>query len=253
MPWMKPMSSRIALLSLPVAAAVLWACSDDDATGGGTFSLPDSGAITVPDSGETPRLDAGTVDVDVPACPVPFDATVEATISFTADNERLVWVNGVALDEQGANTTIGSPGTFPVTLYRNPARKNVIAIDGLNTSSQGGADRGILVDLALANAADGGKLHVLSDARWKISATGTGAWTTDAFDDSAWTAAVDQGPHGMSPWGIIPNIDAAARWIWLFDSSTDGPQKTDNQHAYARRSFYLDLQGNPVDAPVACP
>ena len=255
---MRPMSSRITLLAFPLAGLALWACSDDDVGAGGTFSIPDSGAITVPDSGGTPILDAGTTDVEVDAadglpCPIPFDATVEASISFTADNQRLVWVNGIALDEQGGNTSIGSPGTFPVTLFRNPARKNVIAIDGLNTTSQGGADRGILADLSFANAADGGKLHVLSDARWKISATDTGAWTTNAFDDGAWTAAVDQGQHGMSPWGTIPNIDAAARWIWLFDSAAADAPKLDNQHAYTRRSFCLDLQGNPVDAPVACP
>ena len=234
------MSLRLALLALPVAALALWACSDDEVGSGGTFSVPDSGTITVPDSGDTPILvDAATtedvVDAEVVPCPIPFDATVEASISFTADNQRLVWVNGIALDEQGANTTIGSPGTFAVTLFKNPARKNVIAIDGLNTSSQGGADRGILADLSLANATDGGKLHVLSDARWKISATDAATWTAIAFDDGAWTAAVDQGPHGMSPWGTIPNIDAAARWIWLFDSGAAGSPKTDNQHAYARR------------------
>src|SRR5512140_907221 len=106
-------------------------------------------------------VDAG-VDVAVdaaPACPIPVDATVPATIRFTADNERLVYLNGALVED---NSALGwqTVSQLPVALRRNPTVPNVLAIRGRNTSSQAGADRGILVELSWAgvggDAGDGG-------------------------------------------------------------------------------------------------
>ena len=42
-------------------------------------------------------------------------------------------------------------------------------------------------------------------------------WTAVSYDDSAWPYAADGGGNGVDPWGVNPEIDRDARWIWAAD------------------------------------
>ncbi len=219
--------------------------------------------------GSVPLHDAGPVATDAAAdaasaCSIPADATVDATLRFTADNERLVYLNGALVED---NAALGWPtvSALTVTLHRNPRVPNVLAVRGRNTSSQAGADRGIIVELAAlaadagagdAGDADGGTAVLLvSDAQWRVSSTAGDAglgWTDAAYDDSTWTFAIDQGPNGMAPWGAVLGASTAPRWLWSYDSATVAT-KPDQEDAYFRRTFYLSASGQAQNAPGACP
>jgi hypothetical protein len=235
----------------------------------------DAGAPPTRDAAPGPGLDAsgstgdGSVVVDAgpdtaPPCTIPIDATVEATIRFTADNERLVYVNGAVVED---DPSLGWPtvSALTVALHRNPRVANVIAMRGRNTSSQGGADRGILVELSAlagdAGASDAGAddagsaVLLVSDTQWRVSGSAVDAglgWTEIAYDDSAWSAATDQGPNGMAPWGAVLGPSTAPRWLWSYDSAT-AATKPDQEDALFRRTFYLSADGKVLGAPGACP
>jgi hypothetical protein len=61
--------------------------------------------------------------------------------------------------------------------------------------------------------------HKLSDKLVVISGTSTDVsaddWTASAYDDSSWPYAADGGINGVDPWGVNPDIDGTARWIWV--------------------------------------
>ena len=135
--------------------------------------------------------EAGT-DVSIPAAcqSIPTTATLTSHLRITADNECEVFVNGTRV---GMTTNWGSAVTIDVSLYVHPGRKNVIAVRGTNTSSQGGNDRGIIGQLAVDS--DGGVAPlVITDATWRTSMSvpdvdaGAADWTALDFDDSAWSA-----------------------------------------------------------------
>lgn len=48
-------------------------------------------------------------------------------------------------------------------------------------------------------------------------------WTSSAFDDSSWPYAADGGINGVDPWGVNPDIDGTARWIWAADMMVSAP------------------------------
>src|SRR5688572_320282 len=131
---------RKILVPLLVSAAflgVIAACDSDS-----TSAPPDA-----PDAGPKPdvataQTDTGTTDtgtatdtgtnVDTAApCPIGIDATITATIKATTDDNYKLYVNGALIDDVAR--VWSSPQTYSnITLFRNPTRKNVIAIEGIN-------------------------------------------------------------------------------------------------------------------------
>jgi hypothetical protein len=232
----------------------------DAGTPTGLDASPGPGAdATVPgEDGGSVTLDAGADAVT--SCGIPVDATFQATLRFTADNERLVYVNGAVVEDDPA---LGWPtvSALTVKLHRNPRVANVIAIRGRNTSSQGGADRGVVVELSSLAAADAGAddagsaVLLVSDTQWRVSGSAGDAglaWTEVAYDDTAWAPATDQGPNGMSPWGAVLGATTAPRWLWSYDSAT-AATKPDQEDAYFRRTFYVSFDGQVQSTPGACP
>lgn len=230
------------------------------ACGGATpveSNVPDAAVDSnVPDAGKdvAPAPDTGTPDTGVPTpdagppCGVALDATVQATLRLTADNERKVYVNGALVDDVAYAWS--DPRSYEVTLFRHPKKQNVIAIEGINTSSQGGYDRGILA--VLTSAADAGvAFSLVTDASWKMNPALVTDWFAPTTSDAAWPAAFDQAPNGTSPWGTIVDIPLTAKWIWTYDSST-ASTKLDGEHVYARRTFYVAVDGSLADAAATC-
>jgi hypothetical protein len=78
-----------------------------------------------------------------------------------------------------------------------------------------------------------------TDSTWlQTTAPAAGDWTAAGYDDSGWSAAVEQGPLGTYPWtwgnGPPPfPPGATAQWIWDHDSK----HSFDNATVYFRKSF----------------
>lgn len=262
-------------MAILAATAAVVAC--EDSSSAPPVEAVDAAApsMTPPATTPEPARDAGTTDAPVtPAtCPIPIDATVSATLSLTVDNNRKLYVNGVLVD--GTPYEWNTSTTQQVTLFRHPSKKNVIAIEGFNASSQGGHDRGILVDLVVGSAPDGGTdagadggtdagadggalgvafAHLVSDTKWKVSGTALAAdpsWFLLDAPETGFITAVAQGANGISPWGNVGAIDPSAQWIWSFDSSV--ADKPNQEYVVARRSFWFDASGAITDAPASCP
>jgi alpha-L-rhamnosidase len=170
-------------------------------------------------------------------------------LKITADDNYRLYVNGTLIDE--TPRLWSSPQTYTVTLFRNPTRKNVLAVEGINTAEISGLDRGIIADLSFD--AGGGAQSVLTDTTWKLSTTLVTDWFTVAFNDAAWVAATDEGAHGIVPYNMVLGT-SSARWIWAYDASGDASTKTDPpESVWVRKSFYVNLAGAVTSTPNACP
>ena len=184
-----------------------------------------------------------------PSCPIADDATVSGTLRVTTDDNFRLYVNGQLIDE--TPRLWSSPQTYTVPVFRNPTRKNVLAVQGINTAEISGLDRGIIADLAFDAGA--GAQSVVTDATWRLATSLATNWFTVAFDDSAWVAAIDEGAHGIAPYGSVLG-NSSARWIWAYNSNVDAAQKADPpENVWVRKSFYLNISGAVTGAPSACP
>jgi hypothetical protein len=193
---------------------------------------------------------AGGVDAaaDAVPCAVAEDATVDATLAMTVDDNFKLYVNGVLIDD--TPRVWSNPQTYAIKLFRNPSRKNVIAVEGINTQQIDGADRGVVVDMKVT--VDGTSGAVLSDASWKLSTTLDAAWFDPSYPEVGWIAATEEGPHGMAPWGSVLGT-SSAKWIWSYDSNKPASQKTAQETIYVRKTFYFDMTGAVVGNVTACP
>jgi hypothetical protein len=184
-----------------------------------------------------------------PSCPIADDATVSGTLRITTDDNFRLYVNGQLIDE--TPRVWSSPQTYTVPLFRNPTRKNVLAVQGINTAEISGLDRGIIADLSFDAGA--GAQSVVTDATWRLATSLATNWFTVAFDDSAWVDAIDEGAHGIAPYGGVLGT-SSARWIWAYNSNVDAAQKADPpENVWVRKSFYVNLSGAVTGSPSACP
>lgn len=184
-----------------------------------------------------------------PACEsTPLDAVLTSHLRITADNECEVFVNGASV---GTTASWPSPVTIDVSLFIHPSRKNVIAIRGTNTSSQGGNDRGIIGELTLDSGGEDVEL-VVTDASWRVSSVEEADWYSVAFDASSWIAATEVANHGDPPWSALLG-STTAKWIWSAPVPSDTSAKPNLETTYARREFYFSFDGaTPVNEP-GCP
>lgn len=79
--------------------------------------------------------------------------------------------------------------------------------------------------------------YLSSNTHWlQTTVTPPATWKNVVFDSSTWTAAVDEGAVGISPW--LTNFSpwpagSYARWIWYYNSLSSGDTTT----TYFRREF----------------
>ena len=188
-----------------------------------------------------------------PACrTIATTATLTSHLKITADNECEVFVNGSRV---GMTNNWGSAVTIDVSLYVHPGRKNVIAVRGTNTSSQGGNDRGIIGELAVD--ADGGS------RRWS-SPTPRGVREDRArrrcrraqLDRRRLRRRLERGHRDRQqrrgPWGAVLSI-SIAKWIWSAPVPRARRTSRISEPAYARRTFYFALDGSTIATTPACP
>lgn len=221
------------------------------------FSDTSVGADTLADvtpAGDADTGGADTVAVDAapdadPACAkIARDATFTARVRITCDNEAEVFVNGASV---GTTTSWGSPVTLDLSLFLHPSRKNVIAVRGTNTSSQGGNDRGIIGEVTATVGTTVIPL-VVTDGAWRTSKDEIAGWSALDFDDSAWKQATEVADHGAAPWGALFGT-SSAKWIWSAAVPASTSDKPNLETAYVRRTFYFSLDGTATSSSPSCP
>jgi hypothetical protein len=182
------------------------------------------------------------------ACPIAHDATLSATLNITADDQYRLYVNGTLIDGTPRLWTFSQQ--YAVQLFRDPSRRNAIAIEATNTMKIDGLDRGVIVDLSVDT--QGGEQILVTDSSWLISTKQVAGWTDPDFEAVGWASAVSEGPHGIRPWGSVFDT-SDAQWIWSYDSDRASASKAELETIWLRRSFYLGVDGTIEDSPEECP
>ena len=143
----------------------------------------------------------------------------------------------------------------------------MVAVLAFNRFSQGGVDRGMLLDFRLGDAGvDGAPRIFSSGAGWRVrlgGATGLpeyadGGWTALGFDDSSWDAGVAEIPYGASPYGNTFSkfgiTSTGASWMWAYDSAEVAVAlKPAVEAAYFRQVFYFTSDGGFSPDAAVCP
>lgn len=188
------------------------------------------------------------VAIVTPGCTIPFEATVHGQITFTTDDQTELFVHGVLLDDTPRVWSEMVVRSMPVLVH--PSHPNVIAIHGINTAEIDGRDRGVSADLSYV--IDGVTHHVVTDLSWRLSRSELAGWTEADFDDGAFVTPVDEGPHGIVPWGTVLVGETTARWLWSYDSNLPASAKPTEEHVFLRRVFFVGPDGAPSDVPLPC-
>ncbi|KAK0190593.1 lectin [Armillaria mellea] len=156
-----------------------------------------------------------------------------ATIIVACDDQCPIYVNG----QQIGTGKSPQQGAVAYTAGLLPDSKNVFAIDVSNTA-EGSAG---LIATILVDYTDGTTETIVSDSTWKtLQGVAPGGWTSPSFNDSAWTAAVVEGPSTASPWGspaLPPAISnmTTAQWLQTNESVSSG--SAPRGHRPFRRTF----------------
>lgn len=170
----------------------------------------------------------------VAVAPIGAQAT-SMSADLTADNAFSLYLS---TDENVLGTFVGSGSNWAVT-YRMNGIELVPGVDNFVhiVASDWGVVAGFIGDFTL------------SDDEFQF-ANGSRYMTTDAEN---WDVYLDYfggtlgvlteiGPNGTMPWGVRPNIDSSAQWIWT-NEGTD---------IYATRYFSTEIISNAA-APVPEP
>ncbi|HEY5961717.1 MAG TPA: hypothetical protein VIV60_34395 [Polyangiaceae bacterium] len=227
------------------AKATLAGAAGSAAAAGSTASQP--GAAGASTAGTSNAGAAGNGWQEDPRCSAASpEETLTAHLRITADNECDVYVNGQSV---GQTTNWGSAVTIDVSLFVHPGRKNVVAVVGRNTSSQGGNDRGIIGELTTTVGATTTPLLV-TDAQWRVAHALEANFSELDFDDSSWPAATEIASNGDGPWGNVLGAGSTAKWIWFAPVPTSTSDKPNAEATYARRVFYFDFAGQLSGSPL---
>nr|WSX75305.1 glycoside hydrolase family 78 protein [Streptomyces sp. NBC_00899] len=138
---------------------------------------------------------------------VPAGAVSDAQLVVTGDDAVDVWLNG-----QHLAASARAADSWKKSLYVDlrPALttgSNTIAIACKNS----GGPAGLVGHLHVATG--GGTTDPTTDGSWRCAQTAPSGWEQPAFDDSAWSAAMDLGAYGVAPWYsdvTAPDLTAAS-------------------------------------------
>jgi hypothetical protein len=159
------------------------------------------------------------------------------TLTITADNDYLLWVNGQFI---GSMIKDG-PWEWDIGDVRQLTLQ-----DGVNTFAvrcNNYPSGGAVGLIAFLRTPEGDSL--VTNTQWKVASTAPANWFDPGFDDSSWGQAVELGDYTAGPWSGFGDMSefrgTGARWIWK-----DGFPDT----CYARARLSLaSLAGVPADAP----
>lgn len=129
---------------------------------------------------------------------LPSDRTVTAaTLSMTADDAYVCWVNGVQV---GSSTSWNEACPMDLRAKLKPG-KNMLAVSVKNLGSAS-SPAGLAGKMKI-EFSSGLPEEMATDAQWRVAEGEGQGWNEENFDDSAWSPAKVLGPTGMGPWGPI--------------------------------------------------
>lgn len=132
----------------------------------------------------------------------PGQKAVGARLRVGADDRFTAWING---REVGSGAAWNDPAVFDVTGHLREGR-NVLAIRAENgqapvTLNPAGLIAGLEVDLGGVRSVI--RMVIGTDGQWRAGRDEVAGWREPDFDDSSWPRAVNLGPLGTNPWGMI--------------------------------------------------
>ncbi len=131
------------------------------------------------------------------------DKIVSARLCFTADDYGKAYINGETVADK-PNVTDGWQSGASVDVVKYLSAHNVIAAYAVNT---GVGYAGIIARLAVTYE-DGSSVTVVSDGKWKFSATEQNGFEKPDFDDSDWKNPDTAITYGEHPWASNVNFSS---------------------------------------------
>jgi hypothetical protein len=125
---------------------------------------------------------------------LPESKIESACVALTADNAFTLWVNGRKV---GVGDNFTQAQEFDLAPLLRPGT-NVLAVTAENSGEQANP-AGLIASLRI-RLRGGETMELNSDASWRASASAKGDWQTSGASDAGWSAAMELGPFGMSPW-----------------------------------------------------
>eukprot|EP01006_Ploeotia_vitrea_P036981 TRINITY_DN66079_c7_g6_i1.p1 TRINITY_DN66079_c7_g6~~TRINITY_DN66079_c7_g6_i1.p1 ORF type:complete len:1628 (+),score=368.58 TRINITY_DN66079_c7_g6_i1:23-4906(+) len=153
-------------------------------------------------------------DPNIPLAPPPTPPsppptkTKNETLIVNADNSFTFYYNGDQKLTDGGSRQWKKPQmtTFPI----RTDQPIVFAVKGVDLGGAGG----------LLITGQGAVKFVSSSLAWKCTTNFYSGWNTVNYDDSKWPRATAYGKNSGSPaprWGLIPQQNPNANWIWTSD------------------------------------
>ncbi len=147
-------------------------------------------------------------------------------ITMTADNSYILYVNGNLVGDHSVYDVWDWKSAETYSNIQLQPGNNVIAIQGINTSSVAG----ILADIVLSDGT-----HTGTNSSWKVSNSAPFGWETTAFDNSSWSNATSEYAYGQGIWeSMVSGMPANTPGQWIWSSTTSSPQ-----NAYVRLNYFV--------------
>lgn len=121
-----------------------------------------------------------------------------AIIKITADNEFVLFVNGLKI---GESKDWGKPQVFDLKKALMPGR-NLLAVESVNLDGKYGLIAGLVATLD-----DGKTVELRTDKSWLSSLASGKGWEQPGFEGAGWKPAVEIGNPGDNPWSAVSNAD----------------------------------------------
>jgi putative heme-binding domain-containing protein len=122
-------------------------------------------------------------------------ASPSATLQFAADDKADVFLNGKQI---GTNVGYNKPLVVDAGKYIKKG-KNALAVRGENVA----ADMAGIVAMLEMKRGGRSSATIVTDEKWKSSATAEDGWEKAGFDDSQWSQPRTVGKMGDKPWGAV--------------------------------------------------
>jgi hypothetical protein len=189
----------------------------------------------------------------------PAQAT-QIKVNITIDNSYALFYG----TQTAATNFVGSDFNWPTTETYNfnlPSNQYIYVV----TASDLSVAQGFLGQF---ENLDTGYKFYSSDPQWEVMATGLGSaapysgsasdlalLTQEILDANAngnpsigWVAPTDGPVNGSAPWGLRPNIDAAAKWVWYSSNGDPDPTTPGFDHD-EWLVFRIPVAASPVPEP----
>jgi hypothetical protein len=179
---------------------------------------------------------------------------------MTADNAFQLWVNG-KLAGQGDNFTTAR--VIDIRRLLKPG-KNVLAVLADN-GGEGPNPAGLIGSIHI-QFSDGRTTEINTNSKWQAAKTvGSENWTTAANVADGWAPAMELGPLGMHPWGIVepsteqprpfPDFGLIADVLGKMNVPTDFQADQDLRYIHKRdgkADIYFVANGQPRAVAATC-